>query len=121
MDARTSFAGRYRILDRLGEGGMSVVWRAHDPVLDRVVAIKMLAPGQLVDAAARARVQTEARAAAALSHPNVAAVHDYGETPDPSGEPVPYVVMELVDGVPLTDVLADGPVDRSTRCASAPT
>jgi serine/threonine-protein kinase len=90
---------------------MSVVWRAHDDVLDRPVAIKVLAPGELVSAEARVRVQTEARAAAALSHPNVATVHDYGEVPDPAGEPVPYVVMELVDGVSLTDVLADGPLD----------
>jgi eukaryotic-like serine/threonine-protein kinase len=107
----TSLAGRYRILDRLGEGGMSVVWRAHDDVLDRLVAVKVLAPELIVDTAARARIQAEARAAAALSHPNVAAVHDYGESPGPFGEPVPYVVMELVDGPSLTDVLADGPVD----------
>src|SRR6185369_6478799 len=63
-----------------------------------------------VDAAARARVRAEARAAAALSHPNIAAVHDYGEAPGPDGQVVPFVVMELVDGVSLTDVLADGPV-----------
>jgi serine/threonine-protein kinase len=111
VHAVTCLAGRYRLAGRLGEGGMAVVWRAHDDVLERVVAIKVLGPGQALDAAARARVQSEARAAAALSHPNVAAVHDYGEAPGPSGEPVPYVVMELVDGVSLTDLLADGPVD----------
>jgi serine/threonine-protein kinase len=103
-------AGRYRLADRLGGGGMAVVWRAHDEVLDRSVAVKVLAPGQAAGIAARARVQSEARAAAVLSHPNVAAVYDYGEATGSDGELVPYVVMELVDGVSLTDVLADGPV-----------
>jgi eukaryotic-like serine/threonine-protein kinase len=111
MDSMMSVAGRYRLLDRLGVGGMSVVWRARDEVLDRLVAVKVLAPDQPVDAAARARIQAEARAAAALSHPNVAAVHDYGEWSSPMGEPVPYVVMELVDGPSLTDMLAGGPID----------
>jgi tRNA A-37 threonylcarbamoyl transferase component Bud32 len=110
VDATTPLAGRYRILGLLGTGGMSVVWRAHDDVLDRAVAIKVLASDHLADPASRARVQSEARAAAALTHPNVAAVHDYGESPGLAGHPVPYVVMELVEGLSLTEVLADGPV-----------
>lgn len=110
IDATTSLAGRYRIVGRLGEGGMSVVWRAHDEVLDRAVAIKVLASDRIADPAERIRVQSEARAAAALTHPNVAAVHDYGQWPGVSGPPVPYVVMELVEGLCLADVLADGPV-----------
>ncbi len=97
-------AGRYRLLDRLGAGGMSVVWRAHDEVLDREVAVKVLSPElarrpHLVD-----RVLREARSAARLRHPHVIEVHDYGETEDH----LPYVVMELVDGRSLADVLAGG-------------
>lgn len=107
----TAVAGRYRILDRLGHGGMSVVWRAHDEVLDRDVAIKVLnAPDQQVNGAVPVQVRAEARAAAAVCHPNLAAVHDFGESPDAVGTLVPYVVMELVNGPTLAQVLADGPV-----------
>ncbi|GIF65695.1 serine/threonine protein kinase [Asanoa ishikariensis] len=88
--------GRYRLVERLGAGGMSVVWRGYDEVLGRQVAVKVLAPSLAADPAFRERIRTEAQAAARLSHPHITNVYDYGE----SGG-VPYVVMELVDGVPL--------------------
>lgn len=96
-------AGRYKLLDRLGVGGMSVVWRAHDQVLDREVAVKVLSsanPG-LLD-----RIQIEARSAARLRHPNIVEVHDFGQT----DQNVPYVVLELVDGRSLAAVLSGGAV-----------
>ncbi|GLZ01447.1 serine/threonine-protein kinase [Actinoplanes sp. NBRC 103695] len=92
-------ANRYRLLDRLGAGGMSVVWRAHDEVLDREVAIKVLSPDQAISD----RILVEARAAARLRHPHVIEVYDFGR--DPS-----FVVMELVDGRSLADVLSRGPL-----------
>jgi len=88
--------GRYRLVERLGSGGMSVVWRGYDEVLGRQVAVKVLAPSLAADRVFRERIRTEAQAAGRLSHPHITNVYDYGE----SGG-VPYVVMELVDGVPL--------------------
>jgi eukaryotic-like serine/threonine-protein kinase len=99
--------GRYRIVGWLGAGGMSEVWRGHDEVLDRPVAIKMLAGRQATDDALRGRIRLEAKAAARLSHPHITNVYDYGEAPGPAGEPVPFVVMELVNGVPMAADLAD--------------
>ncbi len=90
----------YRILEKLGEGGMGVVYTAEDTHLGRRVAIKFLsaaADGRHY----RARFLREARAVSALSHPNIAAIYDYGETS--SGEP--FIVMELVNGKPLNDLL----------------
>jgi hypothetical protein len=108
-------AGRYRLLDRLGAGGMSEVWRAHDTVLDREVAVKVLDTDHTdVDLAQRIRV--EARSAARLHHPNVVEVHDFGETEDG----VPYVVMELLQGHSLAAVLRDGALpwqSAATICA----
>ncbi len=78
-------ATRYRLIDQIGSGGMSVIWRAHDEVLDRVVALKVLAPSLAADARFRDMVREEARAAAQLVHPNVTSVHDYGETVSPDG------------------------------------
>jgi serine/threonine-protein kinase len=97
-------AGRYRLLDRRGAGGMSEVWRAHDRVLDREVAVKVLDTDHVADPDLPQRIRIEARSAARLRHPNVVAVHDYGETE----EGAPYVVMELVDGRSLATVLRDG-------------
>ncbi|MDX2605458.1 serine/threonine-protein kinase [Streptomyces caniscabiei] len=99
-------AGRYRIVEQLGRGGMGVVWRAVDEVLHREVALKELrtytdagAP-ELADLGLR--MQREARAAARVRHPGVVAVHDVAEV---DGRPL--IVMELVDGPSLDDVLND--------------
>ncbi|HEY7104916.1 MAG TPA: PASTA domain-containing protein [Acidimicrobiia bacterium] len=88
--------GRYRLDALLGAGGMAEVFAAHDVLLDRRVAVKL--PSASTETA-RERFRREARAAAALNHPNVVAVFDWGEQPDP------YLVMELVEGRSLRDVL----------------
>jgi len=98
---------RYRLDDRIGVGGMSVVWRAHDEVLGRDVAVKVLSPDLAADPELLRRLRVEARAAAGLRHPHVVEVYDYGEATD-GGHPVPYVVMELVTGRSLTDLLTGG-------------
>ncbi|GAA4465940.1 serine/threonine protein kinase [Phytohabitans houttuyneae] len=102
--------GRYRLLCHLGSGGMATVWRAHDEVLDRVVAVKVLAGPYSTDPGARSRIRAEARAAASLSHPHVTNVHDYGECVGEDGASLPYVVMELLPGQTLAQRLADGPI-----------
>ncbi|SFF82926.1 serine/threonine protein kinase [Actinoplanes philippinensis] len=99
--------GRYRLVAPIGAGGMAVVWQGYDEVLGRAVAVKLLAPSQIVDVRARERIRREARAAAALSHPNIAQVHDYGET-GLAGRVLPYVVMELVPGGTLSARLSAG-------------
>ncbi len=90
--------GEYRVLGQLGHGAMGIVHRAHDPRLDRYVALKLVLPfGGARDATkARARLVAEARALARVSHPNVLAVYDVGVRRD-----VVYVALELVDGVDL--------------------
>jgi serine/threonine protein kinase len=99
-------AGRYRLVERLGAGGMSVVWRGFDEVLGRQVAVKVLPPSTSADPSFRRRLRAEAQAAARLSHPHITNVYDYGEATTVDGEPVPYVVMELIDGESLAAVLA---------------
>ncbi|MEU8168298.1 serine/threonine-protein kinase [Micromonospora sp. NPDC049004] len=88
---------RYRLIEQLGAGGMSVVWRGYDEVLGRQVAVKVLASRLASDRAFRHRIRVEAQAAARLCHPNITNVYDYGESHQ-VGLTVPYVVMELVDG-----------------------
>lgn len=110
-------AGRYRVREQLGRGGMGVVWRAVDEVLGREVALKELrtysdAAGSEL-AALGVRMQREARAAARVRHPGVVAVHDVTEV---DGRPL--IVMELVDGPSLDDVLRDrGPLDPREAAA----
>jgi serine/threonine-protein kinase len=101
--------GRYRLTEHLGVGGMSVVWKAHDELLSRSVAVKVLA-GPAASPAARQRIRAEARAAAQLWHPNVTNVYDYGESRTESEECVAYVVMELLPGCTLAERLAAGPL-----------
>ncbi len=113
MEVRQALGGRYKLLNELGSGGMAVVWRAHDEVLDRPVAVKVLAARFAGDPQSRARIRDEARAAATLSHPNIAQVYDYGEA-DEDGTPLPYVVMELVNGPTLQQRMASGPLPPRT-------
>jgi eukaryotic-like serine/threonine-protein kinase len=101
--------GRYQLISQVGAGGMAVVWRAYDTVLARTVAVKVLAGRYADDPEARDRIRHEAQAAAAISHPNIAQVYDYGEA-DGAGGIVPYVVMELVRGGTLDQRLIAGPV-----------
>ncbi|WP_327001855.1 serine/threonine protein kinase [Dactylosporangium sp. NBC_01737] len=110
MQQEQILGGRYRLTGQLGVGGMAVVWKAHDELLNRHVAVKVLAGRQAESAAARRRVQAEAQAAAQLWHPNVTNVYDYGEAPDEAGRCVPYVVMELLPGRTLSQRLAAGPL-----------
>ncbi|WP_407566996.1 protein kinase domain-containing protein [Polymorphospora sp. A560] len=92
--------GRYRLVEELGAGGMSVVWRGYDEVLGRQVAIKVLAAKLASERSFRHRLRVEAKAAARLIHPHITNVYDFGENWT-GGVPVPYVVMELVDGQSL--------------------
>ncbi|WP_244166394.1 serine/threonine-protein kinase [Micromonospora saelicesensis] len=101
---------RYQVESRLGTGGMSAVWRAWDRVLERAVAVKVLAGAQATARGARQRIQAEARAAAGLWHPHVTSVYDYGEHTDATGRQVSYVVMELLPGQTLSQRLAAGPL-----------
>src|SRR3954447_1607658 len=100
--------GQYRLVERLGSGGMSVVWQGYDEVLGRSVAIKVLSPELIADPESRDRIRAEAKTAAALSNPHLVNVYDYGEA-DEDGAAVPFVVMELVAGNTLAARLAAGP------------
>ncbi|WP_305076018.1 MULTISPECIES: serine/threonine-protein kinase [Micromonospora] len=110
LHAGRLLARRYRLIDQIGAGGMSVIWRARDEVLDRTVALKVLAPSLAADARFRDMVREEARSAAQLVHPHVTAVHDYGETLAPDGSITSFVVMELLAGEELEYRLTEGPL-----------
>src|SRR5690348_17298681 len=109
MRAGQVLGGRYELIDVIGAGGSAVVWRAHDRVLSRVVAVKVLAGRHAEDPVSRARVHREARTAAALTHPNIAQIYDFGEADD-DGHRLPFVVMELVRGRTLAERMTAGPL-----------
>jgi eukaryotic-like serine/threonine-protein kinase len=105
-------AARYRLSRRIGIGGMSEVWQADDTRLERQVAVKVLKPELSGDPEFRQRFHTEARMTASLSHPGIAAVHDYGDVADSicsDASSGAYLVMELVAGDSLATILTRRP------------
>ncbi|HWL86090.1 MAG TPA: serine/threonine-protein kinase, partial [Polyangiaceae bacterium] len=108
---------RYRIEDKLGEGGLGLVYRAYDPLLHREIALKIVRPevartpsGELSEAAVR--LMREGRAVASLNHPNAMSIFDVGEI-----DGTPYIAMELVTGRLLTSFVRDASVPISQRIA----
>jgi predicted Ser/Thr protein kinase len=95
--------GKYELLARLGEGGMSVVYRARRAHIGDDVAVKILTGKYVKDDAALARFRREARAAAMLRHPSVITIHDFGETGDDHAPA--FIVMEFIKGTPLRELL----------------
>ncbi|GAA2672996.1 serine/threonine-protein kinase [Actinoplanes palleronii] len=99
----TVLNGRYQLTERIAAGGMGEVWRADDLLLRRVVAVKVLLPALMADAGFTARFRAEARMLAALRHPGIVQVHDYGESAEPGHDRFDYAVMEFIDGTPLSE------------------
>ena len=100
--------GPYEILSPLGAGGMGEVYKARDTRLGRHVAIKVLPEGIADDREALSRFEREAKAVAALSHPNILALHDFSRQGN-----VSYAVMELLEGETLREALASGALSSS--------
>jgi serine/threonine protein kinase len=103
--------GAYKLIARIGAGGMGEVWKAEDTRLGRLVAVKILPQQIASDTEAIARMRREARTAAQLYHPNVATIHSFEEA-----EGRTFIVMELVDGEPLTALIARGALPEADVC-----
>jgi eukaryotic-like serine/threonine-protein kinase len=111
----TRLNGRYELLDELGEGGVAVVYRARDTLLDRIVAVKVLREQFTGDPTFLARFRQEAQSAARLSHPNIIGVYDVGQD-----NGIHYIVMEFVDGQDLKAFIANtGPLPVAQALAIA--
>ena len=96
----------YKILEKLGEGGMGIVYKAKDSKLDRTVAIKFLPSDIASDSEERKRFTLEAKAAAVLNHPNIATIHAIGEADDQT-----FIVMECIHGKELKEKISEGLLD----------
>jgi len=104
----------YKILEKLGEGGMGVVYKAEDTKLKRTVALKFLPATTLISETEKTRFMHEAQAAAALNHPNIATIHAIEEHDDEM-----FIVMEFIDGKELKEVIGDQfSVDRIVEIAA---
>src|ERR1700752_1750153 len=101
MDALVGITlGQFRVVERIGAGGMATVFKAYQPTLDRYVAIKVLPAYHAQDPIFVRRFEQEARSVAKLAHPNIVQIHDFGEQDN-----ITYIVMEYVDGGTLKDRL----------------
>lgn len=107
-DARigTTIAGRFELLDVIGEGGMATVYRARHRFIDQQFAVKIMTPALARDETVRERFRREAKNAQKLSHPNIIEIFEQGDTADGTA----YMVMELLDGSSLAEVIAKGPL-----------
>ena len=94
--------GKYKIVGKIGQGAMGEVYKAHDPVLNRFVAIKTMSASVGSDEELRKRFQREAQSAAGLNHPNIITVFDFGEE-----QGVAYMAMELLEGQDLRSVIGN--------------
>jgi TolB-like protein/thioredoxin-like negative regulator of GroEL/predicted Ser/Thr protein kinase len=104
----TTLAGKYRIIEPIGRGGMGVVYKAEDIKLERFVALKFLPAELIAVPEARERFVREAKAAAALSHPHICTVHEINEE-----EKEPFIVMEYVEGQSLKEKIRKGALDQA--------
>ncbi len=105
--------GRYLIESMLGEGGMATVYRARNTLVDRPMAVKIMNTRLAADPSLRERFRREAKNAAALAHPNIIEIYDYGDTEDGTA----FLAMELLEGAPLSDLVEQGPMSPAQVAA----